>query len=119
MHEPSVRKKEAKKYRKKSNLELHDLLNAIVRLADSAHLLVESAYAPADALGRSRRDGYFLREGGRFCMELIDAGEDGSEAGEGGKDWLLVCEEGGERIGELGFFGFEGGERGEDLRERR
>jgi hypothetical protein len=52
-------------------------------------------------------------------MELIDAGEEGLEAGERGDDRALVCEEGGKHVGELGFFGFEGGERGEDLRECR
>ena len=115
---PSNAKKKAREKRK-ANLELHDLLDAIARLAHSAHLLVERAHAPADAFRRARRDGYFVRERERLCVELIDAREEGLEAGEGGDDGPLVCEERGERVGELGFFGFEGGERGEDLRERR
>jgi len=60
-----------------------------------------------------------VRERERLCVEVIDAGEEGLEAGEGGEDGPLVCEERGERVGELGFFGLEGGERGEDLREAR
>ena len=104
---------------KEANLELHDLLDAIARLAHSAHLLVERAHASADAFGRARRDGYLVRERERLCVELIDAGEEGLQAGEGGEDGPLVCEERGERGGELGFFGLEGGERGKDLRECR
>jgi hypothetical protein len=94
-------------------------MNTIARLAHPAHLLVECAHASADAFGRTRRDRYFSRERRRLCVELIDAGEEGLEAGEGGEDRLLVCEERGERVGQLGFFGFEGGERRQNLRERR
>jgi len=105
--------------KKQPNLEFHDLLDAIVRFAHSAHLLVEGAHAPTHAFRRARRDGDLARKGGRLGVELIDAGEEGLEAGEGGEDRLLVCEERGERVGQGGFFGLEGGERGEDLRERR
>lgn len=94
-------------------------MNTIARLAHSAHLLVECAHTSTHAFGRPRRDGNFSRERGRLCVELIDAGEEGLEAGEGGEDRLLVCEERGERVGQFGFFGFEGGERGQDLREGR
>src|SRR6266851_8307278 len=108
--------KTQKKAKKKTNLEFHDLLDAIVRLAHSAHLLVEGAHAPTHAFRRARRDGDLARKGGCLGVELIDAGEEGLEAGEGGEDRLLVCEERGERVGQRGFFGLEGGERGEDLR---
>jgi hypothetical protein len=94
-------------------------MNTIARLAHSPHLLVECAHASTDAFGRARSDGYFPRERGRLCVEFIDAGEEGLEAGEGVEDRLLVCEERGERVGQFCFFGFEGGERGQDLRERR
>jgi hypothetical protein len=46
-----------KRGKEKANLELHDLLDAIARLAHPAHLLVERTHAPANAFRRARRDG--------------------------------------------------------------
>src|SRR5712671_2641530 len=104
--------------KRKKNLEFHDLLHAIARLAHSVHFLVECAHAPTDPFRRARGDGYLARERGRLGVQVIDAGDEGPEAGEGGEDRLLVGEERRERVGQFGLFGLERGERGEDLRER-
>jgi hypothetical protein len=100
---------------KETNLEFHDLLDAVTRLAHPTHFLVQGADASTDAFRRPRCGGHFAREHRRFSIESIDMWEKRLEAGERVKDRFLVGKERGERIRYFGFLGFERGERGEDL----
>jgi hypothetical protein len=86
---PAQRKKIITEYT--ANLELHDLLEAIARLAHSTHFLIEGPHTSTHTFRRARRDGNLARKRGRLGVEFIDAREERLEAGEGVLDRFLVA----------------------------